>query len=97
MFLGVFLDFIIVLLNNTNINNTNGLVGILSYIWLAPAICTAVYIGVDLLIKKYKWYILAIFVILSVVFKVLIFIDPMVAFNFDYPAVSGESLIDYDQ
>jgi len=37
MFLGVFLDFLIVLITQTNINNTDGIVGILSYIWMAPA------------------------------------------------------------
>jgi len=95
-FLGVFLDFIIVLITNSNIDNTLGMVGILSYIWLAPAIIMAIYIGAELLIPSSKWYIITIFIILSVVFYVIIFSNPMSAFEFRDPLVPGESLIDYN-
>lgn len=96
VFLGVFLDFVTVLISGVNIDNTYGLVGILSYIWLAPVIIIAIYIGAQLLVPKMKWIILSLFVVLSLLFEVIIFLDPFVAFNFDDPPIPGELLIDYN-
>ncbi|MFX0031772.1 MAG: hypothetical protein ACFE8E_07930 [Candidatus Hodarchaeota archaeon] len=96
MYLGVFLDFLYVLPTETNIDNTSGIVGILSYIWLAPAIITSIYIGAELQIPKLKWYIVILFVILSISFEIIIFIDPISAFNFDDPPDPAELLIDYN-
>ena len=96
VFLGVFLDFVIVLISDVNMDNTNGLVGILSYIWLAPAIITAIYIGSKLLVPKLKWVIISLFGVLSIFFYVIIFMNPFAAFHFDYPAIPGELLIDYN-
>lgn len=93
MFLGVFLDFLIVLITQTNINNTYGIVGILSYIWMAPAVITAIYIGSELLIPSKKSYWVIIFLILSIVFEFFIFLDPLGTFDFAYPA---NQLIDYN-
>ncbi|MFX0018860.1 MAG: hypothetical protein ACFFAK_15370 [Promethearchaeota archaeon] len=95
MFLGVFLDFLFVLATTINMDNTYGIVGILSYIWLAPAIITAIYIGAELLIPKAKWYIAIIFIILSIIFEILIFIDPFSAFKFQDPPSPGRLLINY--
>jgi hypothetical protein len=95
-FLGVFLDFLTVLISGINIDNTNGLVGILSYIWLAPAIITAIYIGSKLLVPKLKWVIISLFSVLSIFFYIVIFMNPFAAFNFDYPVIPGELLIDYN-
>lgn len=94
-FLGVFLDFLFVILTTINIDNTYGIVGILSYIWLAPAIITAIYIGAELLIPKAKWYVVIIFIILSIIFEILIFIDPFTAFKFQDPPSPGQLLINY--
>ncbi|MFX1234146.1 MAG: hypothetical protein ACFFBY_06245 [Promethearchaeota archaeon] len=98
MYLGVFVDFLYVLISptHTNIDNTYGMVGILSYIWLAPAIITSIYIGAELQIPKFKWFVVALFVILSVLFEILIFIDPFNAFNFVDPPAPGILLIDYN-
>jgi len=96
MYLGVFLDFLYVLPTETNIDNTYGIVGILSYIWLAPAIITAIYIGAELQIPKLKWYIVISFIILSIIFEILIFINPFSAFNFVDPPAEGVLLIDYN-
>ena len=95
-FLGVFLDFVTVLISNVNIDNTHGIVGILSYIWLPPAIITAIYIGAKLLMPKKKWIILSLFGLLGIFFEVIIFLDPFAAFNFDDPLIPGTLLIDYN-
>jgi len=97
MYLGVFLDFLFVLVTTINMEYpiTYGIVGILSYIWLAPAIITAIYIGAELLIPKAKWYVVIIFIILSIIFEILIFIDPFSAFKFQDPDSPGQLLSNY--
>ena len=96
MYLGVFLDFLIVLLTQNNIANTYGIVALLSYIWLAPAIIISIYIGTRLLSFEKKWVLLSIFVVLGIIFDFIIFLDPFSAFNFKAPLVPGDALIDYN-
>ncbi len=96
MYLGVFTDFLVVLATETNLDNTYGLVGILSYIWFAPVMILALYIGAELLLPKRKWYLMAIIIIICIVFVILFLMDPMGTFNFVPPLVPGESLIDYN-
>ena len=96
MYLGVFTDFLVVLVTDNNIDNTYGLVGILSYIWFAPVVILALYIGAELLIPKRKWYLMIVIVIICVIFEILFFMDPMGTFNFVDPPIPGELLIDYN-
>ena len=95
-FLGVFLDFFLVIFTHTNFDNSSGMVGIISYIWLAPAVVSAIYIGGELLIPKVKWYLFSVFIVLSIVFYTILFMDPFSAFIFNPPSVSGDGLIDYN-
>ncbi len=95
-FLGVFLDFFLVIFTSTNFDNTYGMVGIISYIWLAPAVVSAIYIGGELLVPKAKLYLVSAFIVLSIVFYIILFMDPFSAFNFNPPSVSGDGLIDYN-
>ncbi len=97
MWLGVFIDFLLVLTIRHNLPN-NGSVAILSYIWFAPAIITAMYIGAELLTPKIKMYILVIILIISIFFEIVVFLDPLGSFNFvpsppDDPLIN---LIDYN-
>ncbi len=96
MYLGVFTDFLVVLATENNLDNTTGLVGILSYFWFAPAMIIALYIGAELLVPKKKWYLMFIVFILSVIFEVFFILDPMGTFNFVDPESPGETLIDYN-
>lgn len=96
-FLGVFMDFLIVLGTGRNIDNSTGIVGLLSYIWIAPFIVIAIYVGSELIIPEKKWYITGVFIILMTIFEVLIFLDPIGSFNFVPPkGGSGTALIDYN-
>jgi hypothetical protein len=97
IFLGVFIDFLSVLIIQQNMPN-NGIVAILSYIWFAPVIITAMYIGVELLLPKIKIYIIILIVIISILFKIVIFIYPLDSFNFipDTPTPPPVNLIDYN-
>jgi len=96
LYLGVFTDFLVVLATESNLDNTYGLVGILSYIWTAPLFILAIYIGVELLTPEKKWYLMSIIIILSVLFEILFLLDPLNTFNFVDPKVPGETLIDYN-
>jgi hypothetical protein len=96
MYLGVFVDFLVVLGTQYNLDNTNGLVGILSYIWFAPVVILALYIGAELIIPKRKWYFMTVIIVICVVFEILFIMDPMGTFNFVYPPSHGELLIDYN-
>lgn len=97
MFLGVFIDFLFVLFFQRNIVN-NGIVAILSYIWFAPVIITAMYIGAELLTPKIKRYILFLFIVISIFFEVIIFSFPLESFNFipEPPLIPSKNLIDYN-
>lgn len=96
MYLGVFTDFLVVLATETNLDNSYGLVGILSYIWFAPVMILALYIGAELLIPKRKWYLMFIIIVVCILFEILFFLDPMGTFNFVLPPVLGDTLIDYN-
>ncbi len=96
MYLGVFTDFLVVLMTENNLDNTTGLVGILSYIWFAPIIILAIYIGAELLVPKKKWYLMILVIILSAIFEVLFILAPLGTFNFVDPVNPGETLIDYN-
>jgi len=96
MYLGVFTDFLVVLATETNLDNTSGLVGILSYVWFGPVMILALYIGAELLIPKKKWYLLSIIIVVCILFEILFFLDPMGTFNFVDPPFLGELLIDYN-
>lgn len=96
-FLGVFVDFLIVLGTGRNIDNSTGIVGLLSYIWIAPFIVLSIYIGAEVIIPEKKWYITTVFLILMTIFEILIFLDPLGSFNFVPPkGGSGTALIDYN-
>lgn len=101
VFSGVFIDFLFVVVTNENIVNTRGIVALLSYIWFAPVIITAMYIGAELLTPNKKKYIVLIFLIISIIFEIIIFVDPLGSFNFDPivtipPTPPTENLIDYN-
>ncbi|MFW9948584.1 MAG: hypothetical protein ACFFKA_00490, partial [Candidatus Thorarchaeota archaeon] len=95
-FLGVFIDFLLVVFTQANLDNTIGMVGILSYIWLPPAVITAIHIGEKLLIPKANWYIVSTFIVLGIIFEIIVFVMPFSSFNFIYPSIPGDGLIDYN-
>ncbi len=97
MWLGVFTDFLSVLIIQQNMAN-NGTVAILSYIWFAPAIITAMYIGAELLTPKIKRYIVVVILIISILFEIIVFLYPLESFNFVPlpPTPPSINLIDYN-
>ncbi|MFX1448776.1 MAG: toll/interleukin-1 receptor domain-containing protein [Promethearchaeota archaeon] len=92
MFLGPIVDFFSILFTGVNLDNSFGLYGILSYIWTAPLVITAIYIGVELIMPEYHKLLLVIFLVLSFIFELFIIFDPLTQFEFTEP--SGDIIID---
>ncbi|MBD3213892.1 MAG: hypothetical protein GF311_14880 [Candidatus Lokiarchaeota archaeon] len=92
--LGPFTEFFLVLLFQTNLS-PDILYGILSYIWVAPAVIVAMYLGAELLVPEKKTIIVGIYALLGVIFDILIIFFNTQSFN--YPlggdGVPGEDLI----
>jgi len=68
LWLGPFIDFILVTFTETNITPIH-FYSILSYIWVAPAIVVAMYLGGSLLIPKKKWFLVVGISVLGVIFE----------------------------
>lgn len=95
-FLGVFLDFLNVVITGKNLDNSYAMVGLLSYVWIAPLIVVGIYLGAELMTPKRKRLLTWIYLVLMVIFEILLFLDPFGSFDFTYPNKSGETLIDYN-
>ena len=95
-FLGVFLDFLNVVITGKNLDNSYAIVGLLSYVWIAPLIVVGIYLGAELMSPKRKRLLTWIYLVLMVIFEILLFLDPFGSFDFTYPDKSGDELIDYN-
>jgi len=91
MFLGPIVDFLSILITGNNLDNS-GLYGILSYIWTAPLVITAIYIGAELVLPDHQKLLLIIYLILSSIFELYICFDTKSQFDFTEP--SGYTIID---
>jgi hypothetical protein len=93
IYLGDFLDFMSILLTGRNIDNSGGIIGLINWMWFPGAILLAMNIGAELIIPEKKWYLLSVYVILSVIFEIFLFLDPAGSITYAYPASPGEDLI----
>jgi hypothetical protein len=94
VYLGLTFEFFTVLITGFNLDNTNGIIGTLGYMWVGIAAIPAIYIGVELIIPKFRWYIIGIFSVLAIFYETILFIDTANSFNFVYPTNPGDDLID---
>ena len=92
--LGNLVDFLTILSTGSNMDNSYGLYIILSKVWLPINLLCAMYVSAELLIPEKKWYVVAIYSVLGVIFEIFLFLDVMNSFTFIYPSKSGEDLID---
>lgn len=93
-YLGVIIDFLSILITGNNMDNTYGLNGLLSWMWAPLLLFPLVYLGVELTIPKIKRIILITSIVISIVYEILLFLDPLAVLTFEYPETSGENLID---
>ena len=95
LYLGPSSDFISVLLTGHNLENPViiGLYGRLSYMWVAPSLICAMYIGAEFIKPDKKWYIVSLYIVLGILFELFLFLDTMNSFTFILES-PGEDLID---
>ena len=68
LWLGPFIDFILVTFTGTNITPIY-LYSLLSYLWVAPVLVFAMYLGGELLLPKKKWILVGAFIVLGIIFE----------------------------
>jgi hypothetical protein len=92
LWLGPSVDFFLVVFTGKNLNPIE-LYGIISFVWVGPALVCVYYLGGELIAPKKKWYIFGFYSILAIVFEIFLFLDTssVLIFTLDKP---GEDLID---
>lgn len=93
LYLGPSIDFLSIFFTGNNMDNSFGLYGILCYMWVAPGLIFAMYLGAVLIAPEKKTYILVFYMILGIIFEIFLFLDTEGTFTYDYPAIPGEDLI----
>jgi len=93
LWLGPTVDFIFLLLGLGNIVPYE-MYAILSYLWVAPALIFAIYLGSELLVPKKKWILVAIYIVLGIVFEYFLWFDTAASFRTLTPTIPGETIID---
>ena len=82
LWLGPTVDFIFVLLGKGNIpGDPPVLYVILSYLWVAPALIFAIYLGGELIMPKKKWILVGLYIALGIVFEYFLWFDTIASFD----------------
>lgn len=92
LWLGPFVDFILVMSFETNITPTY-FYSILSYTWVAPALAVSMYLGGSLLIPKKKWFLVIGILVLGVIFEYFLWFHTTDSFTWVL-VNPGQDLID---
>jgi len=92
LWLGPTVDLFLVLLTGANISPFSTY-SILSYLWVAPALVFAIYLGGELILPKRKWIFVGIFIILGAIFEYFLWFHTTDSFTWIL-ANPGEDLID---
>ncbi|MBY8992516.1 MAG: hypothetical protein KGD58_17355 [Candidatus Lokiarchaeota archaeon] len=92
LYLGPASDFLMVIITGSNLYSEIwglGIYGILSYLWIAPALVLAMYIGGELLIPKRKWILVIFYLVLGIIFEYFLWFHTSETFVIP-PPPSGE-------
>lgn len=92
LWLGPTVDLFMVLLTGENIDPIP-VYSLLSYLWVAPALVCAIYLGGELIIPKRKWIFVGIFIVLGVIFEYFLWFQTDASFTWEL-VNPGEDLID---
>ncbi len=96
LWLGPFTDMISLLIREKNIGHypdDYDIYAILSYIWVAPTLVFAMYLGGELLWPKGKWILVSIYIVLGVIFEMFLWFNINHSFEELAPEVPGETII----
>ena len=91
--LGPMCDFFSLLITGNNLNPPE-LYVYLSYVWVAPGITVAMYLGSELMMPEKKWIIVGIFSILGVIFEIFLFLFTASSFIYPLKPANSGDLID---
>jgi len=104
LYLGPVTDFFSILIFQTNIDNSYGLYGLLSYVWVGPAIVVGMTIGAEMITPEKSKEIVMSFAVLGVIFELFLILNTMASFEFIDPHtppvdpnvvwIAGEDIID---
>ena len=93
LWLGPTVDFIYILLGLGNIDPV--IYVRLSYLWVAPALIFAIYLGSELIMPKKKWLLFAIYLVLGIIFEYFLWFDTNNSFDKPIEArIPDETIID---
>ncbi len=92
LWLGPTVDLFMVLFTGANISPIQ-VYSLLSYLWVAPALIVAIYLGGELILPKRKWILVGIFIVLGVIFEYFLWFQTNSSFTWIL-ANPGEDLID---
>ncbi|KKL77643.1 hypothetical protein LCGC14_2032840 [marine sediment metagenome] len=87
------LDFLIVIVTGRNLVNIYHWMGIVNFMWAPLVTLLSMYIWAELMIPRRKKLVFWIFMILSIIFWFIIFLNPSDSFLISYPSNSGAELI----
>lgn len=95
LWLGPFTDLIFLLTREENIGYPYPyeIYAILSYMWVAPTLVFAMYLGGELIWPKGKWIIVGIYIVLGVIFEMFLWFNTNHSFEELEPKVEGEYII----
>jgi len=80
LWLGPTTDFLSLLLTGYNLPRAQ-IYGWLSYLWVAPAVVCAMYLGSQLILPQAKYYIAGVYLVLGIIFEIFLFTDPVGTFE----------------
>ncbi|MFX0069606.1 MAG: hypothetical protein ACFFAO_00735 [Candidatus Hermodarchaeota archaeon] len=92
LYLGPLTDFLFLLLTGKNLKPIF-LYGILSYMWITPALIPAMYLSAEIITPSKKKIILTFYSILGIIFELFLWLDTLNAFYFELDN-PGNNLID---
>jgi len=68
-------------------------IGLINWMWFPGVVIFAMYFGAELIMPKKKWTIFSIYLILSIIFELFLFLDPTGSVDYVFPPTPGEDLI----
>ncbi len=97
LWLGPFIDLMFLLLSKNHMNvgypYPYEIYAILSYMWVAPTLVFAMYLGGELIWPKGKWILVGIYIALSVIFEMFLWFNTLHSFEELKPKVEGKYII----
>jgi heme/copper-type cytochrome/quinol oxidase subunit 4 len=94
IWLGNLLDFLSIISSGDNIDNSNGIIGVISLIWVVPLTGFWMYLYGELLYPDKNWYIIFILMVIAIIFAMFLLMDPLGSIDYIYPRSPGENLIE---